>query len=356
MAYLLEFPPSTLPDNIRAPPYVIFGINGISVVNQLPKLIPLNAVLYFVPKLAQYVLLAPENLPADAAQGVLRTPFVGIDVLLDIGIAAFQRIIMRVLQSAGMAVPKHQLHLPPTTITSTSIRKTWLLLELPTAGLDGLRIHVQTRLMMGPSVTFTEMKELWAAFPSDSDMLRVMTVNFVQSHLAFNYTMEEFSSIRRWYNMDKERHLVFTAAEEQFPEFGKMLSIRSSEPVIFNRMPLAESRRMAKKRDDLAAEEMAAMAVLSKRLEALEKKTKAKEARKVDSFEERQKIPRLPKARKYKSAPDLNDEAQSMDDMTAKLSKALRKVQLEREAESAAMDKSEEVLQPTVYDPSGAST
>jgi hypothetical protein len=63
MAYLLEFPPSMLPDDIRKPPYIIFGIKGESVVAMLPKLIPLNAVLRFIPNLAQYVVPAPENLP-----------------------------------------------------------------------------------------------------------------------------------------------------------------------------------------------------------------------------------------------------------------------------------------------------
>jgi hypothetical protein len=74
MSYLLQFPPSTLPDKILGPPFVIFGINGVSVVDKLPARSPLNAVLHFIPKLAQYVLPAPENLPPDVAQGALRTP------------------------------------------------------------------------------------------------------------------------------------------------------------------------------------------------------------------------------------------------------------------------------------------
>jgi hypothetical protein len=95
------------------------------------------------------------------------------------------------------------------------------------------------------------------------------------------------------------------------------------------------------------------MAVLSTRMEAMEKKMKekAKEARKVGSFAElRQKTIR--KSANFKSAPDLKDVLKSVDDLSAKLTRTLHKVQLEREAESAAAGQSEEVLQPTVYDPS----
>jgi hypothetical protein len=354
MVYLLEFLPSALPDDIRKPPYVIFGIKGESVVDILPKLIPLNAVLHFIPKLAQYVLPAPENLPEDVAKGVLCTSFIGIDIRLDIGITAFQRIIVKVLQSAGIAVPKYQLQLPPTTITSLSIRKTWLILDLHPAGLDGLLVHLLTRLMTGPPITLTEIKLLWAHFPCDSDVLRVTAVNFVQSHLGLSYNMEEFSAIRRWYTADKERHRVFKVAEDQSPDFGKMLFIRLPDLAIVNRMPLEESRRKAKEKNKVAAEETAAaMAVLSTRMEAMEKKMKekAKEARKVGSFAElRQKTIR--KSANFKSAPDLKDVLKSVDDLSAKLTRTLHKVQLEREAESAAAGQSEEVLQPTVYDPS----
>jgi hypothetical protein len=351
MSYLLEFPPSTLPDDIRRPPYIIFGINGESVVDMLPKLIPLNAVLHFIPDLAQYVLPAPEDLPEDVAKGVLRTPFVGIDIRLDIGIAAVQLIIMKVLQSAGMAVPKHQLQHLPTTITSLSIRKTWLLLDLHPAGLDGLLIHLLTRLVTGPPVTLVDIRHLWAHFPSNSDVVRVMAVNFVQSHLGLFYNMEEFSAIRRWYTVDKERHRVFKVAEDQFPDFGKMLSIKLLELAIVNNPPLEESRRKTKEKNKIAAEETAAaMAGLNTRMEGLNKKTTANEARKVGSFaESRQKTIR--KSANYKSAPGLKDVAKSAEDLSAKLTRALHKVQLERDAQDAAEGRSEEVLQPTLHDP-----
>ncbi|EAT91149.1 hypothetical protein HBI56_018370 [Parastagonospora nodorum] len=328
MSYLLEFPPTTLPlpDDVRQPPYVIFAINNVSMVEKLPSRIPLKAVVHFIPKLAQYVLPVPEDLPADVAKGVLRTPYVGIDIALDIGIASFQRIILKVLQSAGMAVPKHQLQLPTTTITSVSIRKSWLLLELHPAGLDALMIHLQTRLINGSPVTLVEIQALWAHFPSNSEMLRLMAINFVQSQVDFHYHREDFNKIRSWYLMSRERRSVFQAAEALFPEFGKMSSLRFSDRVIFNRMPLSESRRKTKEREDREAEEAAALSLLNRRMEVLE--MKAKKIKKAESAEDVKKTSKIRLKKRVRSAPELKDGGEG--------------------AEQA-------MLQPTVYDPSQAS-
>jgi hypothetical protein len=339
MAYLLEFPPSTLPDDIRAPPYVIFGIRGQSIVEILPRRVPLNAILHFAPKIAQWMLSAPENLPSEVAQGVQHTPFIGIDIQLDIGPASFQRIISKILQSAGLSVPKHSFQHPPSLITSISIRKTWFLFELPRAGLDGLHIHMQTRLMMGAPVTFVEMQELWAEFPADSAMLRVMAINFVQSHIALHYSRHEFSAVRNWYLSTKERYGVFKAAEDQFPEYGKRLAFNPGEIVVVNKNA-SESRRRAGEQDEAAADEAAVQQAMSRRMEMLERRKAIKDSRKLsmnDMLGERT----TRKSLKWKSAPDLRDGA---------LSDALRKVQLEREAESVSLGR-EETLQPTVYEP-----
>ncbi|KAH3982209.1 hypothetical protein HBH52_077220 [Parastagonospora nodorum] len=328
MSYLLEFPPTTLPlpDDVRQPPYVIFAINNVSMVEKLPSRIPLKAVVHFIPKLAQYVLPVPEDLPADVAKGVLRNPYVGIDIALDIGIASFQRIILKVLQSAGMAVPKHQLQLPTTTTTSVSIRKSWLLLELHPAGLDALMIHLQTRLINGPPVTLVEIQALWAHLPSNSEVLRLMAINFVQSQVDFHYHREDFNKIRSWYLMSRERRSVFQAAEALFPEFGKMSSLRFSDRVIFNKMPLSESRRKTKEREDREAEEAAALSLLNRRMEVLE--TKAKKTKKAESAEDVKKTSKIRLKKRVRSAPELKDGGEG--------------------AEQA-------MLQPTVYDPSQAS-
>jgi hypothetical protein len=368
MAYLLKFPASTLPDNIYAPPFVIFGINGSSVVDKLPSRIPLNAVLHFIPKLAQYVLPAPESLPPKVAQGVLHTPYVGIDICLDIGIASLQRIILKVLQSAGRAIPKEQLQRPPSIITSISIRKTWLLFELPPAGVDGLLIHLQTLLMTGPAVTITEMKELWNAFPSDSDMLRVTAINFVQAHICLHYTREEYAEIRSWYMSTKERRKVFRAAEAMYPEFGKTRLIRSDSQVRVNGFA-AESRKTIGK-EDLAAlraeileevkkemkEEIEALERKKEKkdIEALEKKEVKKNSRGA-SMDEGKTNSTIRKSTKWRSSEMLAFKAGSMEDVSNKLSDALRKLELKQESESAPSEGAE-MLQPTAYDPSKPST
>jgi hypothetical protein len=339
MAYLLEFPPSTLPDDIRAPPYVIFGVRGQSVVEQLPRRIPLKAILHFVPKLAQWILPAPENLPLEVVQGVQHTPFVGIDIQLDIGPASFQRIIFKILQSAGLTVPKHLYQHPPSLITSISIRKTWFLLELPRAGLDGIHIHMQTRLMMGAAVTFVEIQELWTEFPADSDMLRLTAINFVQSHIALQYSRHEFSAIRNWYLSTKERYKVFKTAEDQFPEYGKRLASNPGEMVVVNKNAL-EMERRAREQEELADDEAAVQQAIARRMEMLERGKAIKGPRKI-SMADVVGDKTVRRSLKCKSAPDLKDVA---------LSEALRKVQLEREAESVSQGV-EETLQPKVYDP-----
>lgn len=222
MAYLLEFRPSKLPANILAPPYVILGIQGESVAEMLPPQIPLNAVLHFIPKLVQFVLPQPTNLPPKVAQGALRVPRVGLDIRLDIGIASLQRIILKVLQSAGRPVSNCAFRLPPSTITSLSVRKTWLLFELPRAGLHGLYVHLQSHLMAGAPVNFEQMETLWAAFPPESDMLRAMFVNFIQSHLMFHYSRAEFQTIQKWYLIDTTRRRLFESIVARFPAFGKL--------------------------------------------------------------------------------------------------------------------------------------
>jgi hypothetical protein len=112
MSYLLEFPHSTLPDKSPAPPFIEFAINGVNVVGKLPSRIPLTAVLHFIPKLSEYVLPAPRNLPADLAQEALLIPRVGIEIRLDIDAGSLQRIVLKVLQSAGGAVPKNLFQHP----------------------------------------------------------------------------------------------------------------------------------------------------------------------------------------------------------------------------------------------------
>lgn len=325
MAYLLEFPPGTLPDDIRAPPYVILGINGTSAVELLLPHIPLNMVLHFAPKLAQWVLPPPKNLPPPVAQDILRTPHVGIDIHLDIGPASLQRIIFKMMQTAGFAVPKNLFQHAPSLITSISIRKTWQLLELPPAGLDGLFIHIQTRLMSGAPVTFTEIRELWGHFPADHIVLRLAANNFVQSHIAWYYNRDEFSNIRHWYLSTKERYEVFKAVEDQFPEFGK----RSFPLQRHVNSDDAEIRRKAREQDQ----------ALVDRMEKLEARSKIKKPRKLSVGGMQKKPDSTTTSKslkvKVKTLADAKNGADTieMGIMSSLLDDALRKVQEERKAE-----------------------
>lgn len=358
MAYLLDFPPSTLPDDIRAPPYVIFGIKGLSVVQHLPPRIPLNTVLHFAPALRRWVLPAPENLPPAVAKGVLRTPQVGIDIGLDIGVASLQRIIFKMMQAAGFAVPKNVFQHQPSLITSISIHRTWLMLELPRAGLDGLLIHMQTRLMMGPPVSFTEMRELWNEFPATHDIVRLMAVNFVQSHIALFYSRETFEAIRQWCLSCPKLNEVFTAAENRFTEFGKMPAGHGySNQDLINTKP-SEVRRKAREQSRMAAADMEAK-LKSAEMADLKKANKALKKMSTEDIKKRQDETTIRKSTKWKSAPDLKDKF-DLDDMSLKLTEALLKVKKERETEAEAESKddgeTEEYLQPTVYNPSGKPT
>jgi hypothetical protein len=352
MAYLLEFPPSTLLDNIYAPPFVIFGINGSSVVDKLPSRIPLNAVLHFIPKLAQYVLPAPENLPPEVAQGILRTPHVGIDIRADIGIASLQRIILKVLQSAGRAIPQQQLQRPPSIITSISIRKTWLLLELPRAGLDGLLIHLQTLLMTGHAVTITDIKELFNAFPADSDMLRVTAINFVQAHICMHYTREDYATIRYWYMSTESWRNVFKAAEAMYPEFGKPRLARSESQVRVNEESVESRKNSAK--EDLAKLNAEVLEEVKKEMEALEK-NKVKKRERRASMDDGKINSTIRKSTKWRSEEVLALKTVSMEDASDELSNALRKVELEQESENVASEGAE-VLPSIAYDPAETTT
>lgn len=346
MAYLLEFPPSMLPADIRTPPYVIFAIMGTSVTQHLPQRIPLSMVLHFAPKLAQWVLPAPENLPPAVAQGTLRTPYVGIDIRLDIGPASLQRIMSKMMQTAGFAVPKTLFQHKPSLTTSISIRRTWQMLELAPAGLDALLIHIQTTLMTGSpvTVTFTEMRELWEHFPAAHVILRLAAINFVQAHIELFYSRDEFVAIRKWYTSDVERHAVFKVAEDQFPAFGKT---RTNSFPFRSRINsnATESKRKAreKEKQEMATEQEA----IAKRMEALEKRNAIKGPRKMsmDDMKKNKSHQTVRKSMKVsRSMPDFADEEKfEMGVMNALLDDALRKVQEKREAEDAADDEKEKL-------------
>lgn len=363
MAYLLDFPPSKLPSDILAPPYVIIGIQGESVAEMLPPRIPLKAVLHFIPSLAQFVVPAPEDLPLKIAQGALREPRIGLDIRLDIGVASLQRIIVKVLQSAGRMMSKKVFQSPPSTLTALSIRRTWLLFELPRAGLDSLLVHLQTYLMAGPPIRLAEMEALWDTFPPDSDMLRAMVVNFIQAHVVWHYSRAEFLAIQTWYQSDDTRHALFETIQDEFPAYGELpLPLLPSTSKQTN-MDFEEVREAAdKERAELLAQKAAedkaaALKAMEKMvkdsIQASQKRKSAMKSRKM-SMEDLGPCTTISKSmgRRFESTWESRAKLPTMEEMTAQLSDALHKVEVERESEAGdAVAKEEEILMPTVYNP-----
>ncbi|KAH7073941.1 hypothetical protein BKA63DRAFT_567105 [Paraphoma chrysanthemicola] len=221
MSYLLEFPPSTLPPNVRSPPFVIFAINGVSIRHILPQFIPLAAVLHFIPKLADFVVTMPD-LPPDLAKAVLATPLVGLNIQLSVGVASVQRIVLKIMQAAGFTVPQHMYTHPPSLTTAISLLNTWKLFELPAAGIDNLITHVHFLLIHGPPITLTLLQHIFNTFPPNHAIPLLCAQNFVDAHCTLHYSLAEFTAIRRWYRQDPERKKVFVQQEKKNPEFGKM--------------------------------------------------------------------------------------------------------------------------------------
>jgi hypothetical protein len=327
MAYLLDFPPSALPDDIRKPPFVMFAINGTSIRALLPRFIPLAAVLHFAPTLRDFVLPTPTNLPPTVAQGVLATPFIGLDIGLDVGAASIQRIVVKIMQSAGFTVPQHIYQHPPSLTTSISILHTWNLLELPPSGLDNLVIHMHTLLMHGPPVTLPLLQHLFTLFPSTHAILHLAATNFVAAHCTLFYSCDEFTEIRRWYRQSVDRRAVFAKAEAINPEFGKM----PQTDIEVWRIDSFAAERARK------AKEVAAM------MEKENKESREVVRRRSGSGDGLRTVRRGGKR--------MLREGKQSEDMSAKLTEALKKVQAEREAEEAEEEMIEEAEEMGYFQP-----
>lgn len=230
MSYLLESPPSSPhPTGLRGPPYALFAINGESIVDILPPRIPLRVVLHYIPALEEYALPAPVDLPHEVAKATLITPFRGINIRLDIGKAAFQRITCAVLKSAGCPVPHGVYYNTPSIITSASIVQTWSILKLPSGGLANLTTHMSTTLMMNAGVDLASLDALFTVLPAGHEVLHLAATSFVQGYVDFVYSHDDFLEIRKWYAIEEERKVVFRRAEGLNAEFGKLV-------VVFERM------------------------------------------------------------------------------------------------------------------------
>ncbi|KAF2243185.1 hypothetical protein BU26DRAFT_404835, partial [Trematosphaeria pertusa] len=218
MSYLLQFPLRPLPENARSPPFVLFGINGAEIFDSLPTNISLALVLHFAPKLRTWLLPAPD-LSSASASLALRTPYIGINILADIDVEGLAWILSRMLQLSGAPVLKEACLTHPSLLTAISIHRAWTALELPASGIQALHLHMVTKLMLGLAVCPAEIKAIWNTFPVDSPITREMGLNFIRSHINYEYTQAEFSSIRHWYLASRERTHFFKSLEARFPEF-----------------------------------------------------------------------------------------------------------------------------------------
>ncbi|KAF2640482.1 hypothetical protein P280DRAFT_375063, partial [Massarina eburnea CBS 473.64] len=218
MSYLLEFPPrGPLPSKARSPPYVLFGINGDDCFHHFPPEVPLDVVLHYVPKLKQWILPIP-SLSPKAQKMALTKPYIGIDILGPFRAEAVSEIVVRMLQHAGVLLPRKNFYIHPTIRFSIAIQEAWLAFELPIAGLANLHTHMQALLTHGPPIQDSEMRTLWGMFPITSPIIYEMGMNYVRSLLEKQYTQSQVSTIRLWHAGDREPKTFFEKLESQFPQ------------------------------------------------------------------------------------------------------------------------------------------
>ncbi|KAJ4369730.1 hypothetical protein N0V83_005493 [Neocucurbitaria cava] len=226
MSYLLEFPPSALPHNVHSEPYVGIAIRGEAV--DLPPRIPLAMVLYFAPKLKQW-MLAPRStatLPKPLVGYALCTPTIGIDITSeDIDEVGLGWIVTRMLTATGLVQQKELFPTHCSRVSAISIYKSWLALDLPVGGMQGLHLHLRTGLMTGSAVTLSTMKVIWETFPQDSPIVGAMGANFIRSHIEGEYTAAQSSMIQGWYQESVERREFFKSIQHQVPKLDEVQNL-----------------------------------------------------------------------------------------------------------------------------------
>lgn len=223
MSYMLQFPPSPLPENVTSPPFVLFGINDLDAFSDLPTNIPLALVLHFAPVLRKWILPPPEELSTSAMRMALRTPYVGINILADMELEGLGCILARMMQLAHIKIPTGNYEVfqtKPSLLVSIAIHKAWMALELPPKGIEALHVQIQTTLMIGPAVTLFEVQGVWHNFSVDSPIQREMGLNFVRNYIDRLYPASESSAIRHWYLETTDRWSFFRELERQAPAFG----------------------------------------------------------------------------------------------------------------------------------------
>lgn len=240
MSHLLEFRPTRpLPHAIHAPPYVVFGICGTAVTSSLPPLIPLKLVLHFAPALRKWILPAPDPayLPRPVAREAIRTPYIGIDIQVPVDAEGLCWIITRMLQLSGRAVRREMFSVHPNLATSLAIRNAWLALGLHVEGLRNLHTHIHAQLMLGSQPVYLwDMRMLWSAFPSSSQIVKAMGLNYIQAQGKAEYSIKDSLEIVSWFQSTPELYAFFKSLRDATPEskeegreLGSMLVVLEKE-------------------------------------------------------------------------------------------------------------------------------
>ncbi|ORY17924.1 hypothetical protein BCR34DRAFT_657166 [Clohesyomyces aquaticus] len=176
MSYMLEFPASTLPQNIRSPPYVKFAILGADVSASLPPKLPAAMVLHFVPKMREWALPPPSPVPESIRRQSLLSPFVGIDIQVHICTEALKWLFHRILTLSGVSLPAGIFNIKPGLATSMAILHAWSSLELPPEGVEALRNHLFYTVSLCP-ITRDEIQLLTKEMSGDPAIINEMLHN-----------------------------------------------------------------------------------------------------------------------------------------------------------------------------------
>jgi hypothetical protein len=201
----------------------MFGIQGKEVTSHLPKHIPLGIVISFAPKLAQWLLMPPDPamFPKEFNNQMLREPHVGINVGIPVEVTSLNWIVKAMLQAAGVIQPREAFVIQPNLVVSVNIHKTWLALGLPVAGLEGLHMHMQARLSLGALLKQADMKMLWENFPSTSNIVHTMVVNYFRGVEGLEYMNDDIAEVVHWYRHSKECDDYFQRVGKDFATYDK---------------------------------------------------------------------------------------------------------------------------------------
>ncbi|PSN67887.1 hypothetical protein BS50DRAFT_633553 [Corynespora cassiicola Philippines] len=218
MSYMIQFRNhGPLPERAQTPPYILIGINGQGISKDLPAKIPQTLVFHFIPKLRIWELPDMSNQSLQAARASLTEPHAGVNILENIEVKGFKWIICRVMQLGGLFQPKENFLVYPGLLTSLSIGKAWLALDLPPAGIEALGMQDLTRLWFGQPISPSEMEILWESYPANSVQITSMGGSYLRGISSGHYTNQERARVCAWYQGAEDREEFFKELDNKLP-------------------------------------------------------------------------------------------------------------------------------------------